>query len=81
MKMSVGSNEVDSFPISSPSTPSTPVGQGPLSLGGPDWTDEPIHIINVSLQYENLEGLSDDQMTKKSYQFAQVTSGQLYVIM
>lgn len=66
MKIPLGNNEVDS---ASSSTPSTPVGPTPA---GADWTDEPIHIINVSLQYEDLEASSDADLSKKCYSFIQV---------
>ena len=39
---------------------------------GTDFTDEPIHIINVSLQYEELEGKSDAELIMKCYKFVQV---------
>ena len=76
MKIPAGAtNEVDSCQTqsTSSSTPSTPGG---ISQTTPiqDWTDEPIHIINVSLKYEDMEGWSDTQITKKCHQFVQVTS-------
>ena len=43
----------------------------PPSLGT-DFADEPIHIINVSLQYEELEGKSDAELIMKCYKFVQV---------
>ena len=74
-----GTNEVDSYPghQSSSSTPSTP---GAISQTTPtqDWTDEPIHIINVSLKYEDMEGWSDAQLTSKCYQFVQVRRSPKY---
>ena len=69
----VGTNEVDSYPThSTSSTPSTPGG---VSQTTPtqDWTDEPIHIINVSLKYDDMEGWSDAQLTNRCYQFVQVS--------
>lgn len=68
MKIPVG---VDSFPSTSSSMSSTPGAQAPPTLGQ-DTTDEPIHIINVSLQYEDLEGSSDIELSKKCYEFVQV---------
>ena len=67
-------NEVDSF--QSQSTSSTPSTPGAVSQTTPtqDWTDEPIHIINISLKYEDMEGWSDTQISKKCHQFVQVTS-------
>lgn len=76
MQISVGTNEVDSFPTSSSSSaPSTPVGMTTPTLGGAqDCTDEPIHIINVSLQYEDLAGRSDADLITKCHKFVQVSA-------
>lgn len=62
---------MDSFASSASRTPSTPGGTQPPALGQ-DFADEPIHIINVSLQYEELEGCSDAKLVVKCYKFVQV---------
>jgi len=54
------------------STPSTPGGPNPTSQGNQEFTDEPIHIINVSLQCNNLEHLNDDELCLKCHQYVQV---------
>ena len=54
------------------STPSTP-GQGPSSLGSQEFADEPIHIINVSLQCNNLEHLNDAELSRKCHQYIHVS--------
>ena len=45
----------------------------PTLGGAPDFTDEPIHIINVSLQYEDLAGWSDADLIYKCHEFVQVS--------
>ena len=63
----------DSAPSTSPSTPSTPSGNAP-SVIEQDYTDEPIHIINISIQFDSVEDLNDNELTLKCYQFVQVST-------
>ncbi len=73
MKIAIGSaGDVTADNVSNNgSTPSTPL-QGPSSLAGCDYADEPIHIINVSIQCNNLETLNDAELTRKCHQYVQV---------
>ena len=70
MKISLA-HEVESTHSTSSSTPSTP-GVGVPPTIGQEFADEPIHIINVSIQYGDSDIPSDVDLIKKCYQFVQV---------
>lgn len=71
MKITLGSSsEMDNLVTSNgSSTPSTP---GPSSAGQ-HFTDEPIHIINVSLKCEDLEHMNDAELSTKCRLYVQVS--------